>query len=620
MRRDGGRASPRRHICPRPRRPRADRVAQRGRHASRSGRRRRRRGRRRRRFARVSPIVHSALRLDDVARESTRRAPERIRGESIQHGLVDASRFAPASRRAPFPVARRSSPPFSAFRARRLLRSARSTPLPPPDPRRRFAQARRGLERARLPRVAPSRERPTPEFRRQRQRAPRAREQAGAVGCASREIGRRRGRAALLERDARQRDLERRLARHEGDQVMKEAANLNDVMTNAMRDVRGFFSRAGNDANERGRDGARSSSQDVRAETTVAFDVVSIHVRRGSIPRPERFRDHTQIQDARGVRGRRRTGALDQGGRLRRRAASVAARVRGTGGDAREARGVVGVHAASRRDDQSVVDRRRRQTRRRDGETKTRGIRTRIGSILRPRRRRRRRTTPETLVDARARYRPRRARRGGVGGVGGRSDPRVPIRKKTRRERRFPSIPTPGAATAAAALPALAALAHARSLASGRERPGRVARDMLALGAANAATEAMAAYPRDATVAFARAGVARRRAGAADATSDPSASLDHSAASSIVDALREHRSDGDACAWAAEATAAFAEAGGANAAPRASRRARRRRSRTPRGGTRRTRTSSVPSRVPSFDWRWRTRPSRTRWKGPARRK
>ena len=50
---------------------------------------------------------------------------------------------------------------------------------------------------------------------------------------------------ALLERDARQRDLERRLARHEGDQVMKEAANLNDVMTNAMRDVRGFFSRAG---------------------------------------------------------------------------------------------------------------------------------------------------------------------------------------------------------------------------------------------------------------------------------------------------------------------------------------------------------------------------------------
>ena len=167
MRRDGGRASPRRHICPRPRRPRADRVAQRGRHASRSGRRRRRRGRRRRRFARVSPIVHSALRLDDVARESTRRAPERIRGESLQHGLVDASRFAPASRRAPFPVARRSSPPFSAFRARRLLRSARSTPLPPPRsaqtfrsgperPRARPSPPRRALARTPHPRVSTS--------------------------------------------------------------------------------------------------------------------------------------------------------------------------------------------------------------------------------------------------------------------------------------------------------------------------------------------------------------------------------------------------------------------------------------------------------------------------------
>ena len=378
MRRDGGRASPRRHICPRPRRPRADRVAHRGRHASRSGRRRRRRGRRRRRFARVFPIVHSALHLDDVARESTRRAPERIRGESIQHGLVDASRFAPASRRAPFPVARRSSPPPSAFRARRLLRSARSTPLPPPDPRRLSAQARRGLERARLPRVAPSRERPTPEFRRQRQRAPRAREQAGAVGCPSRELGAAEG--ALKARDARQRDLERRLARHEGDEVMKEAANLNDMMTNAMRDVRGFFSRAGNGARAPARRlprrrervpsrrlprraRRRRASQDVSAETYVAFDVVSIHIRRGSIPRPERVRDQTQIQNACGVRGRLRTGAVDQGGRLRRRARRVAARVRGTGGDARRARGVVGVHAASRRDDQSVVDRRRRQTR-----------------------------------------------------------------------------------------------------------------------------------------------------------------------------------------------------------------------------------------------------------------
>ena len=187
MRRDGGRASPRRHICPRPRRPRADRVAQRGRHASRSGRRRRRRGRRRRRFARVSPIVHSALRLDDVARESTRRAPERIRGESLQHGLVDASRFAPPRRDA------RPSPsravPLRLFRRFARVASSGALAQPrsrPPDPRRRSAQARRGLERARLPRVAPSRERPTPEFRRQRQRAPRAREQAGAVGCASR--------------------------------------------------------------------------------------------------------------------------------------------------------------------------------------------------------------------------------------------------------------------------------------------------------------------------------------------------------------------------------------------------------------------------------------------------
>lgn len=78
----------------------------------------------------------------------------------------------------------------------------------------------------------------------------------------------------------------------------------------------------------------------------------------------------------------------------------------------------------------------------------------------------------------------------------------------------------------------------------------------------------MAAYPRDATVATRACELlaALARGAAADATLDPSASLDLSAASSIVDALREHRSDGDACAWAAEATAAFAEAGGANAA------------------------------------------------------
>lgn len=162
MRRDGRRASPRRHICPRPRRPRADRVAQRGRHASRSGRRRRRRGRRRRRFARVSPIVHSALHLDDVARESTRRAPERIRGESIQHGLVDASRFAPPRRDA------RPSPPRAApLRLPRLLRSARSTPLPPPrsaqtfrsgpeKPRARPSPPRRALARTPHPRVSTS--------------------------------------------------------------------------------------------------------------------------------------------------------------------------------------------------------------------------------------------------------------------------------------------------------------------------------------------------------------------------------------------------------------------------------------------------------------------------------
>ena len=133
-----------------------------------------------------------------------------------------------------------------------------------------------------------------------------------------------------------------------------------------------------------------------------------------------------------------------------------------------------------------------------------------------------------------------------------------------------------GAATAAAALPALAALAHARTLADGRERPGRVARDMLALGAANAATEAMAAYPRDATVAtracellaaLAR-GAAADGAGSEDARDAAAnvAGASASAASSIVHALREHRSDGDACAWGAEATGALAEAGGANAA------------------------------------------------------
>ena len=73
----------------------------------------------------------------------------------------------PASRRAPFPVARRSSPPFSAFRARRLLRSARSTPLPPPRsaqtfrsrperPRARPSPPRRALARTPQPRVSTS--------------------------------------------------------------------------------------------------------------------------------------------------------------------------------------------------------------------------------------------------------------------------------------------------------------------------------------------------------------------------------------------------------------------------------------------------------------------------------
>ena len=164
MRRDGGRASPRRHICPRPRRPRADRVAQRGRHASRSGRRRRRRGRRRRRFARVSPIVHSALRLDDVARESTRRAPSESGASHSSTGSWMRRGSPPASRRAPFPVARRSSPPFSAFRARRLLRSARSTPLPPPRSAQTF---RSGPERPPSAPVSPAsrpRAAPTPSF------------------------------------------------------------------------------------------------------------------------------------------------------------------------------------------------------------------------------------------------------------------------------------------------------------------------------------------------------------------------------------------------------------------------------------------------------------------------
>ena len=99
---------------------------------------------------------------------------------------------------------------------------------------------------------------------------------------------------------------------------------------------------------------------------------------------------------------------------------------------------------------------------------------------------------------------------------------------------------------------------------------------MLALGAANAATEAMAAYPRDATVAtracellaaLAR-GAAADGGGSKDARDAATnvAGASASTASSIVHALREHRSDGDACAWAAEATGALAEAGGAKAA------------------------------------------------------
>ena len=373
---------------------------------------------------------------------------------------------------------------------------------------------------------------------------------------------------ALLERDARQRDLERRLARHEGDQVMKEAANLNDVMTNAMRDVRGFFSRAGNDANERDRDGSPEAPRRTSALRPPSRSMLSRFTSGGDRSRdPSAFettpKSKTRVafvddaEQARLIKEGDYVAALAASRRAcAELAETLAAREASLASTRRRAETTKAslTAAVAKLDDETA--------RRKRAESELESVRffVRDGDGDGAQHLRRSLTRARDIV------------RDALGAAASAASAGVPIRAfRSERRRdvnddflRFDA----GAATAAAALPALAALAHARSLASGRERPGRVARDMLALGAANAATEAMAAYPRDATVATRACELlaALARGAAAGATWDPSASLDHSAASSIVDALREHRSDGDACAWAAEATAAFAEAGGANAA------------------------------------------------------
>ena len=378
---------------------------------------------------------------------------------------------------------------------------------------------------------------------------------------------------ALKARDARQRDLERRLARHEGDQVMKEAANLNDMMTNAMRDVRGFFSRSGNAANERRRDGSPEARVDAAPRRTSALRPTSRSMLSRFTSGGDRSRDPSASETT--PTSKTRVAFVDDSeqARLIKEGDYVAAL-------AASRRACAELAETLGKREASLASTRRR------AETTKASLTAAVAKLDDETARRKRAESELESVRffvrdgdgdgaqhlRRSLTRARDIVRDALGAAASAASAGVPIRA-FRSERR-PDVNDDflrfdaGAATAAAALPALAALAHARSLASGHERPGRVARDMLALGAANAATEAMAAYPRDATVATRACELlaALARGAAADATLDPSASLDLSAASSIVDALREHRSDGDACAWAAEATAAFAEAGGANAA------------------------------------------------------
>ena len=428
---------------------------------------------------------------------------------------------------------------------------------------------------------------------------------------------------ALLERDARQRDLERRLARHEGDQVMKEAANLNDVMTNAMRDVRGFFSRAGNDANERDRDGASEAPRRTSALRPPSRSMLSRFTSGG-----DRSRDPSAFETT--PKSKTRVAFVD---------------------DAEQARLIkegdyVAALAASRRACAELAETLGKReaslaSTRRRAETTKASLTAAVAKLDDETARRKRAESELESVRffvrdgdgdgaqhlRRSLTRARDIVRDALGAAASAASAGVPIRAfRSERRRdvnddflRFDA----GAATAAAALPALAALAHARSLASGRERPGRVARDMLALGAANAATEAMAAYPRDATVAT-RA--CELLAALARAAPPPTRLRTHPR---LWTTPRRRRSSTRFANIDRTGTRAHGRRRRRRRSPRraartrrsrASRRARRRRSRTPRGGTRRTRTSSVPSRVPSFDWRWRTRPSRTRWKGPARRK
>ena len=381
---------------------------------------------------------------------------------------------------------------------------------------------------------------------------------------------------ALKARDARQRDLERRLARHEGDEVMKEAANLNDMMTNAMRDVRGFFSRAGNvarapradfpaDANEYRRDGSPEERVDAAPRRTSALRPTSRSMLSRFTSGGDRSRDPSASETK--PKSKTRVAFVDDSeqARLIKEGDYVAALAA-----SRRACAELAETLAAR--EASLESTRRR------AETTKASLTAAVAKLDDETARRKRAESELESVrffvrdgdgdgEAHLRRSLTRARdivRDALGAAASAASAGVPVAFRSGPDDDFLRFDA-GAATAAAALPALAALAHARSLASGRERPGRVARDMLALGAANAATEAMAAYPRDAAVA-ARACellAALARGAAAGATGT---SLDPSAASSIVDALREHRSDGDACAWAAEATEAFAEAGGAKAA------------------------------------------------------
>ena len=419
---------------------------------------------------------------------------------------------------------------------------------------------------------------------------------------------------ALKARDARQKDLERRLARHEGDAVMQEAASLNDMMTNAIRDVRGFFSRAGS---------APSATPPANADDADASPLAwldgdddgagGVPVRRRETSPEESVDGEPRGARASALKPRSRSmlsRSTTGGDRTRDGSASASTLADETKpkpksksrvafvDDSEQARLIkegdyVAALAASRRKCAELAEtlaarEASLESTRRRAET-TKASLTAASAKLEDEIARRKRAESrlelakfgardggdgddedgETQTLRRTLTRARDIVRDALGAAASAASAGVPV--GIRRDDAFFRFDA-AAATAAAALPALAALAHAKTLADGRERPGRVARDMLALGAANAATEAMAAYPRDAAVATRACELlaALARGAAADGSKDARDAAANvavaSAASSIVHALREHRSDGDACAWGAEATGALAEAGGAKAA------------------------------------------------------